>query len=205
VDDTVKDYARRREAAQDLERVARDLRLVFMEDSGRIPARTLEGDAGFKAALAAVLGARDLLAGELTSRAERSEGVMGCWQRALSLAEQLERWRSGVDEERVKWVELFGRALRLHSTPLSIAEIFRRQIDGDTREWIFPSATLSVNRDFSHYCSQMGLADARTASWDSPFDFANQGLLYVPQGLPDPNTPQTTEAGTRAALPLIEA
>ncbi len=200
-----KDYAPLPEAAQQLERAARDLRLAFTEDSGRIPARMLDGDAGFEVGLAAALGALDTLASELKKQAERSEGLMGCWQRALSFAEQLERWRSGVDEARVKWVELFGHAMRLHSTPLSIAEIFRRQVDDHARAWIFTSATLSVNRDFSHYCGQMGLVDARTASWDSPFDYANQGLLYVPRGLPEPNTPEHTEAVIKAALPLIEA
>jgi ATP-dependent DNA helicase DinG len=200
-----KDYAPLPEAARDLDQAARDLRLVFGEDSGRMPARALSGNARFEAGLAAVLGALDTLAQELKTQAERSEGLLGCWQRALSHAERLERWRSGVDEARVKWVELFGHALRLNSTPLSIADIFRRQIDDHARAWIFTSATLSVNGDFSHYCRQMGITDARTASWESPFDFATQGLLYIPRGLPDPNTPEHTEAVIEAALPLIEA
>jgi ATP-dependent DNA helicase DinG len=51
----------------------------------------------------------------------------------------------------------------------------------------------------------MGLEGARTASWDSPFDYPNQALLYVPRGLPDPNTPEHTEAVVAAAVPLIEA
>jgi len=200
-----KDYAALPEAAGDLDQAARDLRLVFPEDTGRLPARSLAGNAPFEAGLAATINALDALARELKAQAERSEGLTSCWQRALSAAERLERWRSGVDEARVKWVELFGRALRLHSTPLSIAEIFRRQIDAHARAWIFTSATLSVNGDFGHYCRSMGIADARTASWDSPFDFANQGLLYLPRGLPDPNTPEHTEAVIEAALPLIEA
>ena len=42
-------------------------------------------------------------------------------------------------------------------------------------------------------------------SSDLPFDYARQGLLYVPRGLPEPNTPEHTEAVIEAALPLIEA
>src|SRR6185503_20359893 len=71
--------------------------------------------------------------------------------------------------------------------------------------WVFTSATLSVERDFRHYCGDMGLSRARAACWDSPFDFARQGLLYVPQGLPDTNTREHTAAVVEAALPVIEA
>ena len=201
-----KDYAPLPESAQALDKAARDLRLAFRQDNGRLSASALDGDAAFKSALDVLLAALDRLSEELKGQAERSEGLMRCWQRALSAAEGIERWRSGLDEEaQVKWVELFGHSLHLNSTPLSVAEIFRRQVEADARSWIFTSATLSVSRDFSHYCGQMGLTGARTASWDSPFDFAQQGLLCVPAGLPAPNTPEHTEAVVEAALPVIEA
>ncbi len=98
-----------------------------------------------------------------------------------------------------------GYVILNNSTPLSVAEIFRGQVEADARSWIFTSATLSVNRDFSHYCGQLGLTGARTATWDSPFDFAQQGLLCVPADLPNPNTPEHTEAVVEAALPVIAA
>ena len=59
--------------------------------------------------------------------------------------------------------------------------------------------------DFRHYCDALGLSEARTASWGSPFDYANQALLYVPTRMPEPNTPDYTRAVVRAAMPLIEA
>ena len=72
--------------------------------------------------------------------------------------------------------------------PPSVADVFRRQVDQTGRAWIFTSATLAVGRDFSHYTSQLGLGDAATGCWDSPFDYSTQGLLYVPRGLPAPNS-----------------
>lgn len=200
-----KDYAPLPEAAQALDKAARDLRLVFQEEGGRLPLRALAGVPEFGTGLSATLAQLDELAAALRSQAERGEGLARCHERALSLAEHLERWRSGVDEARVKWVELFGHSLHLNSTPLSIADVFRNQVESHARAWIFTSATLSVNRDFSHYCGEMGLTGARTASWESPFDFANQALLYLPADLPDPNTPEHTEAVVAAALPLIVA
>jgi ATP-dependent DNA helicase DinG len=199
------DYAALPAASQALDKAARDLRLALAEESGRFPMRALAGRAEFAAALQTVLERLDELAGELQKQAERSEGLARLHERTLAVAERGERWRSGADEERVRWVELYGRSLHLNSTPLSIAKIFGRQIAGPARSWIFASATLSVNRDFSHYCGEMGLTEARTASWDSPFDFAAQSLLYVPERLPEPNTREHTAAVVEAALPVIEA
>jgi ATP-dependent DNA helicase DinG len=105
----------------------------------------------------------------------------------------------------VRWLEVFHHSVQLNTTPLSIAEIFARQIGGHPRAWIFTSATLAVKQNFSHYQHEMGLLDARTACWDSPFNYPEQALLYVPQDMPEPNSPGYTEAVVQAALPLIEA
>src|SRR5690606_17552262 len=94
---------------------------------------------------------------------------------------------------------------QFNATPLSIAEIFRKQVEAQARAWVFTSATLSVNGDFRHYVDELGIESGQTANWASPFDFAKQGLLYVPQNLPDPNTPDYTAAVVEAALPVVEA
>ncbi|MQM30021.1 MAG: helicase, partial [Candidatus Accumulibacter phosphatis] len=67
------------------------------------------------------------------------------------------------------------------------------------------SATLAVQEDFGHYCAEMGLVDASSARWESPFDYPNQALLYVPKGLPEPNSQGYTEAVVKAAFPLLKA
>jgi len=200
-----RDFAALPESAQALDLAARDLRLAFPQESARFPAARVEGHANFASALERVVARLDALTDALRTQAERSEGLTRCWQRALTVSEAIERWRGGVDGERVKWVELFGHALQLHSTPLSVADIFRAQLEDQARAWIFTSATLSVARDFGHYCGQMGLTTARTAAWESPYDYSRQALLYIPGRLPEPNTPEHTEAVVNAALPIIEA
>src|SRR5262249_44544477 len=65
--------------------------------------------------------------------------------------------------------------------------------------------TLAVGDDFAHYTGQLGLADATTGLWDSPFDYDRQALLYVPRDLPPPNTREHTDAVVDAALPLVKA
>jgi ATP-dependent DNA helicase DinG len=78
-------------------------------------------------------------------------------------------------------------------------------MSGHPRAWIFTSATLAVQRDFGHYCGEMGLDQAESAYWDSPFDYARQALLYAPQNLPDPNDYAFSEAVVKTAFPVLEA
>ena len=113
--------------------------------------------------------------------AERSEDVAVVARRAEAAADCLARWQAGLrgddetSDEWIRWVDVGPQGWQLHASPLSVADVFRRQVDQTGRAWIFTSATLAVGRDFSHYTSQLGLADAATGCWDSPFDYATQG------------------------------
>ncbi|MBL8377049.1 MAG: ATP-dependent DNA helicase [Burkholderiales bacterium] len=108
----------------------------------------------------------------------------------------------------VRWVESFGPGFQLHVTPLSVAPLFRAQIEADRRAWVFTSATLAVKDDFSLYLGELGLdalAGARARVWPSPFNYEQQALLYVPADMPEALAPEFTERVVEVALPLIEA
>jgi ATP-dependent DNA helicase DinG len=89
----------------------------------------------------------------------------------------------------VRWYETQGRGFRLHQTPLDVAQVFRQQVVRARAAWIFTSATLAVGERFDHFAGQLGLDEARTARWDSPFDYARQALWFVPRGMPQPTDP----------------
>jgi ATP-dependent DNA helicase DinG len=202
---TAKDFKHLPSACDALEKAARDLRLVFKKSEGRMAAEASSDLTGFADALSKVEKQLKQLNELLEKQAERSEGLENCWQRGLALAQKISQWQDTAQTESVRWLEIFHHSVQLNTTPLSIAEIFARQIGGHPRAWIFTSATLAVKQNFSHYQSEMGLLEARTACWDSPFNYPEQALLYVPQHLPEPNSPGYTEAVVEAALPLIEA
>lgn len=214
---SARDFSALPTATDALDKAARDLRLAFKHE-GRMNASAISGFKEFAPALALVLEKLAHLNGLLEQQAERSEGLENCWQRGAELLSKISRWqgvssgrpfaaegRENAGEGMVRWLEVFRHSVQLNTTPLSIAEIFARQINGHPRAWIFTSATLSVKEDFSHYRAEMGLPEARTACWGSPFNYPEQALLYAPQEMPDPNSPGYTEAVVRAALPLIEA
>ena len=100
--------ARRRRQA--LDKAARDLRLAFAEESGRLPhARARGPQRDFEAALDAVLERLDALAGgAAASRRSAAKASRAATSARLALAERGERWRSGVDER----ARELGRALR---------------------------------------------------------------------------------------------
>jgi ATP-dependent DNA helicase DinG len=200
------------DAGADLVPLLRKLRLAAGEATGKFAQHTLAARADFVEALDALAAGLDRLAGEMRLLADRSEDVAVLARRAETAAESLARWKAGLRNDGddgeapwIRWIDVTRDGWQLHASPLSVADVFRRQVEQSARAWIFTSATLAVGRDFSHYTEQLGLADAATGCWDSPFDYATQGLLYVPRGLPAPNSIEHTNAVVDAALPVLKA
>ena len=211
-----------------LERAARDVRLAFKEDSVRMSIGQLADSHPLFAALDVLETELAALASALAGQAERAESIGACLRRARELQGLLAGWTTVPDtpvrdaagaadatpgsaggateqDEKVRWIEVFAHTVQLHETPLSVAPIFARQRAGVPRAWVFTSATLSVRGDFTHYAAQMGLNARRSMTLPSPFDYATQGLMYVPRNLPQPSSPAFTDAVFDAALPAIEA
>ncbi|AJP48417.1 helicase [Rugosibacter aromaticivorans] len=209
---SAKDYLPLQEAAQYLDKAARDLRLSVKGENVRLPASQVENERDFSSALQTVTTALRELGKHLEAQSDRGEGLANCLERTQQLVHRLTRWQKGEAAEAdglvgpvVKWLEVYSHALSLNVTPLDIAPIFRRQMEGHPRAWIFASATLAVGQNFSHYCDALGLHEAETVVWGSPFDYANNGLLYAPLGMPDPNSAFYQEAVAEAAWPAIRA
>ena len=202
------------DAATELAPAIRRLRLAAGDQPVKLARDAAMGRAGFAEALDGLAAALDRLATELSHFAERGEELASVAQRAEAASRQVARWRDGSDaipdspEEAqawIRWIDVSQHGFQLQASPLSVASLMRRQVEASARAWIFTSATLAVGRDFSHYTSQLGLEQAQTGAWESPFDYATQALLYVPRGLPAPNTPAHTDAVVDAALPLLAA
>jgi len=189
-----------------LDKAARDLRLALGDEAARLAWSQALRRADFAAALEALAGALAALAEPLAAQAERSEGLAACQRRAATAQATLARLRDADGAREVRWIEVYAQSAQLRVTPLSCAELFRKQMADHPRAWIFTSATLAVGEDFGHFTRELGLADAEARRWESPFDFARQALLYVPRGLPeDPNDPGFTAAVVDAAYPVLRA
>jgi ATP-dependent DNA helicase DinG len=216
---TARDMPELPDAAADLGPAAKRLRLALGDAPGKLPRDAALARADVCAALDELVAAVDRASAGLAHVAERSEDLAALASRAEELGARLARWRSGdahgggedggsgADDSGgfIRWVDVSPYGFQLHSSPLSVARIFRRQVDTSGRAWIFTSATLAVAGKFDLYTSTLGLTEAATGCWESPFDYAQQALLYLPRGLPAPNAPEHTDAVVDAALPVIRA
>ena len=142
----------------------------------------------------------------LAEAAVRGKGLEHCHERCQTLAERLQHLTGGTSQDgQVLWFETRARSFTLSLTPLDVAPEFQRFMTGRPCAWVFVSATLAVGERFEHFAASLGLDQPRTLRLDSPFDFAANALLYHPQNLPDPNTPQYLDAVIEATLPVLEA
>ena len=192
------------DAAKKAEKAAKDLRLAIGIDAGRFSYGQLEEKPDFAKALSVLEDELVAFAAVLETQAERAEGLEKCWQRATELVQRLGQWQNPMPGY-VRWAEAFTHSLQLNSTPLNVAEIFRKQMGGHPRAWIFTSATLAVQGKFNHYCAELGLGEPDSACWHSPFEYAEQAVLYAPLGMPDPNAWNYTDAVVEAAWPAVKA
>jgi ATP-dependent DNA helicase DinG len=192
-------------ASRELEKVGKDLRLAVGLDTGRFSYGQLSEKPEFAPALKLLEDEIAGFAAILETQAERAEGLEKCWQRATELVQRLGHWQKNTDDGYVRWGEAFTHSLQLNSTPLDVAEIFRKQMGGHPRAWIFTSATLAVQGKFHHYCAELGLGEPESACWHSPFDYGQQAMLYAPLGMPEPNSMGYTDAVVDAAFPAVVA
>jgi len=203
------------EACRGLENAAKQWRLACAALE-RLPGRkatlqALPDAAAFDEGLNTVGTQVQQLTDLLAAVAEKHPDLDAAARAGQALVEKLDRWRStdpdvasAADTATVRWVELGIAHLRLHSAPLSVAETFAQCRQPD-QAWILTSATLSVHGDFSHFSTQLGLHDAATARWESPFDYATQALLFVPRDLPLPSAPAFLPRFVQTLQPLIAA
>jgi len=135
----------------------------------------------------------------------RARGMDGCIERLKELQQRLDRFDGADGADEVRWYEKRGRGFTIHITPLEIANPFNEFRATMEAAWLFTSATLAVGGDFTHFTAQMGLDDARTLQLDSPFDYPNNALMWMPEGLPEPRDPEFVNTLLDNVIPLLEA
>ena len=166
-------------------------------DHDQWPDRLIEGITGLAART-------DELAGALAPLAEGAAGIARLGARLQDCAARLRQLIAPEMPGAVRWAEASARHLALHYAPVDVARELAALMAAQSCGWVLTSATLAVGEDFSHYKRRAGLAGARTLRYESPFDFRNQALLYLPEGLGDPGSEGHPRQVIRAVLPLIE-
>jgi ATP-dependent DNA helicase DinG len=193
------------EPVETLQDALRKLRLAMETLPSRGAFALLQDRASVRDALRDLGERLAALAELLSSQAERSRGFANLHERAELFAGRLDAVVESHGDQDVRWYETFPRGFALYATPLDLAAPMRGLRERTQAAWIHTSATLSVAGKFDHFARQLGLDEPRTLSLESPFDYARQGLCYLPEGLPDPNARDYTERVIDAILPVLHA
>lgn len=215
-----------------LDKAARDLRLSLGDTGQRAPWGAASGRPNVAQAMDVLQQCLEQLNDSLSDAADRATSLEKCAERAGDLLWRLALFidaspdansaastdtpnDAGKDDERtdevddndpqVLWFETHQRGFLLRKTPTSIAKTFSGFMTAKPSAWIFTSATLSVGNKFNHFARGLGLRRAHTHLWESPFDFEQQALMYLPKDLPEPNRREYTDAIIDAAIPVINA
>ena len=198
--------------AQRLESAARDWRLLGGPQRGTVRLRWTEAApqgidaADWRRGLQQVAQALQSLCEGLDLVTELAPDFQRLLERAQALLELCRGFEAPCTADTVRWAEL-SAALRVVQAPLDVAETFMRLTSAPPtgqevqpsaaagaqaagRAWVFTSATLGDDPSLRWFTGPCGLQAARTLRVDSPFDYAGQAALYVPDGLSSPGERQ---------------
>jgi ATP-dependent DNA helicase DinG len=97
-----------------------------------------------------------------------------------------------VHSDDIKWVEMDTRTQNstvVYSQPVSVADSLSTSFFGKKKSILITSATLSVKGSFHYMKAQLGLENTSCLQKQisSPFEYAKQVQLYVPEDLPEVN------------------
>ena len=195
-----------REPIADCLQKLKEIQLAIAE---RMPERgswdDLVRDEQVRMALQALDHAINVMFAAVDKLAGSARGMDGCIERLTEIQGRLDRFDSPQTGGEVRWFERRGRGFAMHITPLEVSGIFSDFREMADAAWIFTSATLAVQGDFSLFTAQMGLDDATTLQLDSPFDYANNALMWLPGQLPEPRDAEFVPALLEQVVPLLEA
>ncbi|MGH8176365.1 MAG: ATP-dependent DNA helicase [Steroidobacter sp.] len=105
----------------------------------------------------------------------------------------------------VRWAQGTHYGVSLHYAPIDVAEQLGNLIQAHAGAWVCTSATLAVAENFDHFIRRIGMKDATTVRFGSPFDYQKQTLLYLPRGIDAPSSARHTAQVVDAALPILQA
>jgi ATP-dependent DNA helicase DinG len=195
-----------REPVSDCLQKLKEMQLAVAE---RMPERgswdDLVLDEGVRIALQSLDHAINTLAACTGQLAGSARGMDGCIERLAELQARFDRFDSQQAVEEVRWYERRGQGFALHITPLEVSAVFNDFREKAEAAWIFTSATLSVKNNFSHFTDRMGLDDARTLQLDSPFDYENNALMWLPDQVPEPRDMDFVPALLEQVVPVLKA
>jgi len=189
--------------ASDIEQNIKEFRLALGEQSQRIAWERINHQKVVIDKVDELVELFKQLLKVLEPLSSRSRGLESCYNRSFSLQSAFVELTSNSSNEMIHWCEIWARSFQIHQTPVNISKAFNEQWVNHGGSWIFTSATLAINGKLDHYKSEMGIADAETLLLNSPFNYPDQAIMYLPRGLPEPSSAEHPIELMKAVLPVL--
>jgi ATP-dependent DNA helicase DinG len=161
--------------------------------------------------LVAALGALTRLGAQHASDEDASVDVRAkgrnARRRAETFAARLDEAVMLSDPNKVYFLEVDAKGrTKLGAKSIDVATILRAELFGRASSVTLLSATMTTSGTFDFLRGEVGApADALEHVAESPFDFKQQALLIIPQGIPDPREPGFVNAVADAVQQVIDA
>ena len=112
---------------------------------------------------------------------------------------------AGDDKHFVYWTERRGRGLFLRASPIDVSSLLQEKLFEPIETVVLTSATLASAGNFNFIRERLGLAKADDLIAPSSFDYESQAVLYLPQRMPDPRSPQFADAAALEVINILNA
>jgi ATP-dependent DNA helicase DinG len=110
---------------------------------------------------------------------------------------------AGDDKHFVYWMERRGRGLFLRASPIDVSGLLQDKLFERVETVVLTSATLASAGNFNFIRERLGLAEADDLIAPSSYDYDNQAVLYLPQRMPDPRSPQFADAAAAEVINVL--
>jgi ATP-dependent DNA helicase DinG len=135
---------------------------------------------------------------------DREEPISGLAGRTLALAGELAFLMRAEADDHVYFVETRGRGVYLRAMPIDVSERLRGLLFDELRAAVLTSATLAVDGGFTYVKDRLGLRPTDELLLASPFRYEEQAVLYVPRGMPEPQSAAFVDRAAEEIVRLLE-
>ncbi len=138
------------------------------------------------------------------SRRERSEDFARQADRATELLAEIRMVMAPADGF-VGWSDGDGENKRYTVAPVETGPVLKQHLWDRSAAFVLLSATLRVSGSFSYARQRLGVDVSDESFHASPFDYAQQSMIYLPRHMPDTRSAQGVAALTDEMETLIRA
>jgi ATP-dependent DNA helicase DinG len=206
----VSDCRELEDMAIEIEKQCADWRLVFGFDNGkRENWKIWKNRSAVVAAVDSMQQTLNQLEEVLEPQRARAPGVETCFQRTKLLKAAIAKLTNNIAENNVMWLETYQKTFSINQTPLEIKnDLEKLMTRHQSLAWVFTSATLSVDNSLDNFLDDFSLNshenNVNALILDSPFNYPENTLFYLPRFLPEPNQKNATEEVMQQVIPLLE-